>query len=131
MTNKNAIRYIDDTTAQVTKAFQKNAVIFGTEEFKLWREYKAIFPNAQMTTKTIRKNPNIKSNRNLTYKNMRVYIEIENQNLISEFNKQLKLSKIQTNPYRCVLAWFQSNFENYDSYKQFFEDKAVDEESAA
>ena len=48
MTNKNTIRYIDEKTAQVTKAFQKNSSIFGTEEFKLWREYKAMFPEAVM-----------------------------------------------------------------------------------
>ena len=34
-----SIRFIDDTHAQVTKTFQKKAVIFGTAEFKLWREY--------------------------------------------------------------------------------------------
>lgn len=34
-----AIIYVNDTTARVTKAFQKNTCIFGTEEFKLWREY--------------------------------------------------------------------------------------------
>ena len=61
MTNnkKSSIRYIDDNIALVTKAFQKNASIFGTDEFKLWREYKAMFPDAKMTTKTIKKNPNI------------------------------------------------------------------------
>ena len=41
-TSASVIRYIDDTTAQVTKAFEKKACIFGTEEFKLWREYKAM-----------------------------------------------------------------------------------------
>ena len=57
MTNnkKSSIRYIDDNTALVTKAFQKNASIFGTDEFKLWREYKAMFHDAKMTTKTIKK----------------------------------------------------------------------------
>ena len=39
-TSASVIRYINDTTAQVTKAFEKKACIFGTEEFKLWREYK-------------------------------------------------------------------------------------------
>lgn len=57
-TSASVIRYIDDTTAQVTKAFEKKACIFGTEEFKLWREYKAMFPNAKMVTKSINKNPN-------------------------------------------------------------------------
>ena len=70
MTNnkKSSIRYIDDNTALVTKAFQKNASIFGTDEFKLWREYKAMFPGAKMTTKTIKKNPNkLNITKNMTY----------------------------------------------------------------
>ena len=32
------IRYVSDEKAQVTKAFAKKAEIFGTAEFKLWRE---------------------------------------------------------------------------------------------
>ena len=77
MTNnkKSSIRYIDDNTALVTKAFQKNASIFGTDEFKLWREYKAMFPDAKMTTKTIKKNPNkLNITKNMTYENMALYI---------------------------------------------------------
>lgn len=119
---KNVIRYVDETTAQVTKAFQKNAAIFGTEEFKLWRSYKAMFPDAVMTTKTIKRNPNKETYRNMTYKNMRTYIEIENADLLEEFEKQIKCSQIQSNPYRAVLAWFLQNFQEYNSYKQFFAD---------
>ena len=36
---KKSIVFVSETEAQVTKAFQKEACIFGTEEFKLWREY--------------------------------------------------------------------------------------------
>ena len=73
--NKNTIRYIDENTALVTKAFAKNAAIFGTEEFKQWREYLTYFPNAKMATKTIKKNPNKQtSTKNMTYENMATYI---------------------------------------------------------
>ena len=73
---KNTIRYIDDNTAIVTKAFQKKASIYGTDEFKLWREYKAQFPDAVMTTKEIKKNPNKKtSTKNMTYENMALFIK--------------------------------------------------------
>ena len=61
---KNAIIYIDDTTAQVTKAFEKQARIFGTEEYKVWKAYREDFPAAKMVTKTIKKNPNKKSYKN-------------------------------------------------------------------
>ena len=44
-----------------------------------------------------------------------------------EFKKQVALSKVQTNPYRCVLAWFKQTFEDYDDYKAFFEEEAKKE----
>ena len=126
-TSASVIRYINDTTAQVTKAFEKKACIFGTEEFKLWREYKKEFPNAKMTTKDIKKNPNKQtSTKNMTYEHMAIYIRQQDgaQELMLEFKKQVALSKVQTNPYRCVLAWFIRKFENYDDYKNFFAEEA-------
>lgn len=35
-----APRFVNATHVQVTKAFAKNAMIFGTPEYKLWREIK-------------------------------------------------------------------------------------------
>ena len=92
-TNKNTIRYIDEKTAQVTKAFQKNASIFGTDEFKLWREYKAMFPEAVMVTKTIKKNPNkLNITKNMTYENMAAFIREQDDaaEVMKEFQKQIK-----------------------------------------
>lgn len=116
MTNnkKSSIRYIDDNTALVTKAFQKNASIFGTDEFKLWREYKAMFPGAKMTTKTIKKNPNkLNITKNMTYENMALYIRQQDDavEVMVEFQKQIKLSKVKANPYRAVLVWGDRIFE--------------------
>ena len=125
---KNEIIYVNDTTAMVTKAFEKKACIFGTEEFKLWREYKKEFPKAQMTTKIIKKNPNKRtSTKNMTYDNMEIFISQQNnaEELLAAFKKQKALSKVQNDPYRFVLAWFLKQFENYDeNYKAFFEDLA-------
>ena len=88
---KNEIIYVNDTTAMVTKAFEKKACIFGTEEFKLWREYKKEFPKAKMTTKTIKKNPNKRtSTKNMTYDNMEIFISQQDnaEELMAAFKKQ-------------------------------------------
>ena len=124
---KNTIKMIDETTAQVTKAFAKKAVIFGTEEYKLWKAYREDFPKAQMVTKTIKKNPNKKTNnKNMTYENMVAYIKTQenSKQLLEEMEKQIQMAKVQSNPYRAVLAWFEQKFEGYDSYKDYFEKKA-------
>lgn len=111
---KMVIKMISETEAQVTKAFAKNAVIFGTDEYKLWKEYRKDFPDAKMVTKTIKKNPEKKTYKNLTYKNMELFIKVqpvekdENNNAIDymkEFERQKLMAKVQANPYKAVLAW--------------------------
>ena len=122
---KNAIRTINDTEAQVTKAFAKKAVIFGTEEYKLWKAYRQDFPEATMVTKTIKKKANKKvETRNMKYENMAAYIRTldDAEEQMAKFEKAVKQSKVQANPYRFVLAWFQKTYEGYDAeYKAYFE----------
>ena len=127
-TNKNPIRYINEKSAQVTKAFQKNASIFGTDEFKLWREYKAMFPEAKMVTKTIKKNPNkLNITKNMTYENMAAFIREQDdaETVMAEFKKQINLSKVKANPYRAVLAWFKTKYSDINDYMDFFEELAA------
>ena len=129
---RNQIMFKENNEAVVTKAFFKQARIFGTEEYKLWREVLTDNPNAKMVTKSIKKNPNKETNRNLKYSNMREYIlTLENgEELIKEFEVQLKRAKVQSNPYRSVLAWFQKTCEGYDGYKEFFEEKEKQRKAA-
>lgn len=123
---KNAIIYIDDTHAQVTKAFEKQARIFGTPEYREWRAYRQDFPNAQMVTKTIKKNTSKRTYKNLTYANMERFLNMQanGKELIKEFNDQKAIAAIQQNPYRAVLAWFLTKFPKYDEYKAFFADSS-------
>ena len=129
-TSASVIRYIDETTAQVTKAFEKKACIFGTEEFKLWRDYKAIYPEAKMVTKSINKNPNQKNRRNMTYENMVAYIntypEKEAKKLMEEYETIQKRSKIQKSPYQYVLSWFEAKFEGYNDLDKFMAEKETE-----
>lgn len=131
-TKKNAVRYINDTTALVTKDFMKKASIFGTEEFKTWREYKAIFPDAVMTTKSIKKKPDKKNiTKNMTYENMAAFIREQEDaaEVMNEFQKQINLSKVKSNPYRAVLAWFMKKYSDINDYMDYFE--ALSAEKAA
>ena len=125
---KNVIKYISDTEAQVTKAFEKNACIFGTEEFNLWRAYKKEFPDAKMVTKTIKKNENQKRRRNKTFENMEAFIKTQDnaEKLMAEFETIQKRSQIQKSPYQYVLSWFEAKFEGYDDLKQFMAEKETE-----
>ena len=127
-TSASVIRYINDTTAQVTKAFEKKACIFGTEEFKLWREYKKEFPEAKMVTKTIKKNENQKKRRNRKFENMVEFIQTQPnaEELMEEYENVQKRSKVQTSPYQYVLSWFEAKFEGYNDLKQFMAEKEAE-----
>ena len=124
-TKKNVIKYISDTEAQVTKAFEKKASIFGTDEFKLWREYKKEFPNAQMTTKSIKKSEKQKKRRNRKFENMVEFIQTQPnaEELMAEYEYIQKRSKIQTSPYQYVLEWFEAKFDGYDDLEVFMRQK--------
>ena len=129
-TTKSAPRFVRENAVLVTKTFAKNAYVYGTPEYKTWMEIKANHPEAKMVTKNIKKNPNKKnSTKNMTYERMAIYIRHQDDAvmLMAEFKKQIALSQVQTNPYRCVLAWFKQTFQNYDSYKAFFEAEAQKE----
>ena len=124
---KAAPRFVDDNHVLVTKEFAKNARIFGTPEYKTWKEIRMDCPTAEMVTKTIKKNTNKHTpTKNMTYERMAIYIREQDdaETLMIEFKKQVAISKVQSNPYRCVLAWFIQKFENYDSYKIFFAEEA-------
>ena len=131
---KNAIIYIDDTHAQVTKAFEKQARIFGTPEYREWKAYRQDFPSAQMVTKTIKKAKNKKNDaKNRTYEKMAEYISLQDnaEELKKEFEAQKKLSIVQKSPYRFVLNWFLDTFpELKEDEDKKDEAKAAAEEAA-
>ena len=119
---KIAPKFVDEKHVQVTKEFAKNARIFGTPEYKMWKEIRQDCEGAVMVTKTIKKNPDKKNDtKNMTYERMAIYIREQEDAvvLMAEFKKQISLSKVQNNPYRSVLAWFMQTFSNYDDYKKF------------
>ena len=119
------IIYINDEHAQVSKKFAKNAKVFGSEEYLMWKEYRKDFPKAIMVVKEIKKNPDKKTNRNMTYENMKIYIsEHTNKDvMLNELARQLKISKIKKNPYRYVLSWFD---KFYPSAREYFKEEKTD-----
>ena len=131
---KNAIIYIDDTHAQVTKAFEKQARIFGTPEYREWRAFLAENPGTEMVTKTIKKAKDKKNDaKNRTYEKMAEYIRSQKNAdaLMKEFEAQKKLSIVQKSPYRFVLNWFLDTFDLKEDEDKKDEAKATAAEEAA
>ncbi len=124
---KTTIIYQDDNTAIVTKAFEKKAKIFGTEEYKLWRAYKQEWPEAKMTTKKIARNPEKKTNRNRTYAKIELFIRSipECDKWLEEFELVKQRSVIQKHPYGYVWKWFEARFPDYADSAVFSQEKVA------
>lgn len=116
------IKFINKNTVEVTNAFYKQAHIFGTDEYKLWKEVLKDVPDATMKKKTIAKKADKKTYKNLTYANMEKYIRTQSnsEELLEKLRIEKERADIQTSPYRAVLAWFLKEFPDYDSYKEIF-----------
>lgn len=127
---KKQIVFISDSEARVTKAFKKQACIYGTNEFKLWREYKQEFPDAVMVTKDITKN-HAKKTRNKKYDNMAEFISTlpNSEKLMEQFEVVKLRSKIHNHPYGYVLNWFETHVEPLGDFETFIVDKAVEAEA--
>lgn len=127
---KKQIVFISDSEARVTKAFKKQACIYGTNEFKLWREYKQEFPDAVMVTKDITKN-HAKKTRNKKYDNMAEFISTlpNSEKLMEQLEVVKQRSKIHNHPYGYVLNWFETYVEPLGDFETFIVDKAVEAEA--
>lgn len=122
---KNQIIVTEDGNGLVTKAFAKQARIFGTPEYKIWREFLKDLQDAQMVINTIKKDTKKDTYRkNMTYDNMRSYIttETNSKEILKEFENLFIKSKVQTCPYDYVTNWFIAKFPNYKKHS-VFEDK--------
>lgn len=113
----------------VTKAFLKRADVFGTDEYIAVQRFYEMHPNATIKTKSIKKNPDKETNKNLTYANMELFIktiacdEKEMNKLLEEMSKIKNISQIQKRPYKYVLDWFKATFPEYTSHDIFKDNK--------
>ena len=129
---KNQIIVLENGNGLVTKAFAKQARIFGTPEYKMWKQFIAENEGAEMEIRTVKKNTQSdKYCKNLTYKNMREHIttlkdEELKKELLEEFDRVRVRSKVQVNPYKYVVNWFKATFPNYKEIQNSFEGKSED-----
>lgn len=101
----------------VSKAFLARASQLGTQEFEKVRELREMLPGYTFVQKeSIKKNPNKKTYRNLTYGNMEKYIRANEKNplvMLAEFQTVKAKSCIQPSPYAYVKKWFLEQYPDY------------------
>lgn len=120
---KNANYNIDffTNTIILTKRFYKAASTLNTPEYKELMQIRRDNPDFSIVLREIKKKEGKKSYRNLTYENMRIFIEnyeaddAVRADSLKEFEKVMELSKVQSGPYAYVKAWFLKKYgETYN-----------------
>lgn len=124
---KNANNYAIDimsNTITLTKAFYKKATSnIQSPEYAELKALMAEFPEYKIQLREIKKNPSKKTNRNLTYGNMKKYInEIAKEDL-DEFEKVKKTSCVFPSPYAYVKNWFINKYPAYENGIEQLEEK--------
>ena len=116
----------------VTKAFLARASQLDTQEFDTVQNLMMILSGYKFVERdSIKKNPNKKTYRNLTYKNMEEYIKLLGGGFaLQEFEKVKKASSIAPSPYAYVKKWFLKNYPDYLEIVEEAGEEAIEQAAA-
>ena len=121
--NKSVMYEVDFIGSKIllSKKFHKAASILNSNEYTILMQLRRDNPGFQLELREIKKKDGKKSYRHLTYQNMRDYIitrDGKDSDALTEFDRVLTLSKVQSGPYAYVKTWFLNR------YKDEFESEA-------
>lgn len=132
---KNANNYAVDfmnNTIIVSKAFYKKATSsIENPEYTELKTLIADYPEYKIKLREIKKKEGKRTNRNLTYSNMKKYIIESSANAkadLAEFEKVQKTSCVFPSPYVYVKDWFT---KKYPAYGKWLEQLAKEKEQKA
>ena len=112
-------------TVTMTKAFSRQAEIYGSDAYSLIIKLRKDFPNMRFITRTP---PKRKCPDRLTYNNMLTFIQCQNNadTFVKQFNQACEIAKGQGgNAYQNTRNWFLSTFPNYKETPCFDDNGAM------
>lgn len=109
------INYIENTIV-VTKSFLKKAGTIGSKEYNELAKVRRDFPDFRIQQREITKKQGKKTYGKLTYKVMGEFIEAQEEDnaaeVLAEFERVQRLSKVQNGSYAYVKIWFLSRYKD-------------------
>ena len=98
---------VNTKTLYMTKAFERKALQYGSEEFKLAKELRKMFPDIKTEIKV---RPS--KAKPLTYKQMEAFIALlpTAQEDLKEMERQRKMSVAYKSPFRYMEKWFEKKY---------------------
>ena len=120
------INYIENTIT-VSKKFLKEAGIIGSAAYTELARVRKDLPDFQIVQREITKKQGKKTYGKLTYKVMGEFIEAQEEDnaaeVLAEFERVQRLSKVQNGSYAYVKTWFLNRYK--DVFQQ--EEEACEE----
>lgn len=104
---------VNTKTLYMTKAFERKALQYGSEEFKLGKELRKMFPDIKTEIKV---RPS--KAKPLTYKQMEAFIALlpTAQEDLKEMERQRKMSVAYKSPFRYMETWFEKKYPYHKEY---------------
>ena len=104
---------VNTKTLYMTKAFERKALQYGSEEFKLAKELRKMFPDIKTEIKV---RPS--KAKPLTYKQMEAFIALlpTAQGDLKEMERQKKMSVAYKSPFRYMEKWFEKKYPYHKEY---------------
>lgn len=108
---------------EMDRTFAKNAEDTSSAEFKKLQEVRAVYPDAKIVTRRIKKNPNQEHHKGLTYDFMEDYIrnyapEKTRKADLDEFHQKLIISECHSKAFRypTIKKWFLDKYPEVTSF---------------
>ena len=95
----------------MTKRFEKKAMVFGSNEYKVLIGLRKDFPEFKFEVKEIKKKDNKKSYEGLTIEEMKRFISTRSKEEYASFEKVLKIAEGKKGKYAIVKKWFLDNYK--------------------
>ena len=109
------INYIENTIV-VTKSFLKKAGTISSKEYNELAKVRRDFPDFRIQQREITKKQGKKTYGKLTYKVMGEFIEAQEEEnaaeVLAEFERVQRLSKVQNGSYAYVKTWFLNRYKD-------------------
>ena len=103
-------------TITVTKGFLKEAGIIGSAAYQELTQVRHDYPDFQIVQREIAKKQGKKTYGKLTYKVMGEFIEAQEEEnaaeVLAEFERVQRLSKVQNGSYAYVKTWFLNRYKD-------------------
>lgn len=114
--NNHKIDYMNKSITLSKSFYERACNINNTAEFEEMKKLRTEFPDFEFTVKQIKKKAGKKTYRNLTYKNMEIYIKANEGNgdeVLLKFENIRAKSCVQPSPYAYVKKWFLEQYPDY------------------